>query len=137
MKKQELIVATLKRMGYCPEVDKEGDVMFHYQLKTMYVVINDDDEPYISVLFPQFHEIDDGQDVLVMAVCNKMTRNLKMAKVYVDQTYKTVSASCESFYANEESLELNLKHSIKILGLVRTAFAHEMDELAKLNEDKE
>lgn len=130
MNKKELILKTLEKMGYSPEVDNDGDIMLHYQMKTIYVLTGDEDEPYVSMMLPQFHEIDEGRETLVLAVCNKMTRELKLVKVYIDQTFKNVTATCEFFYANEESLEQNLRNSLQILGVVRTVFRNDMAELS-------
>lgn len=130
MKKKELILKTLEKMGYNPEVDNDGDIMLHYQMKTIYVLTGDEEAPYISMMLPQFHEVEEGQETLVLAVCNKMTRELKLAKVYIDQTFKNVTASCEFYYANEESLEQNLRNSLQMLGVVRTVFRNDMAELA-------
>ena len=81
-------------------------------------------------MLPQFHEIDEGQETLVLAVCNKMTRELKLAKVYIDQTFKNVTATCEFFYANEESLEQNLRKSLQMLGIVCTVFRNDIADLS-------
>lgn len=130
MNKKELILKTLEKMGHNPEVDNDGDIMLHYQMKTIYVLTGDEEEPYISMMLPQFHEVEEGQETLVLAVCNKMTRELKFAKVYIDQTFKNVTATCEFYYANEESLEQNLRNSLQMLGVVRTVFRNDMAELA-------
>ena len=82
-------------------------------------------------MLPQFYEIEEGQETVVLAVCNKMTRELKLAKVYIDQTFKSVSAACEFFYANEESLEQNIRHSLELLGVVRGIFRRDLDELSE------
>ena len=103
--KKEMILRVLEKMGYKPEIDNDGDIQLRYQMKTIFVLTGDEDEQYISVMLPQFHEIADGEETLVLAVFNKMTRELKLAKVYVDQTFKNVSATCEFFYSNEEALE--------------------------------
>ena len=130
MNKKELILKTLEKMGYSPEVDNDGDIMLHYQMKTIYVMTGDEEDPYISMMLPQFHEVEEGQETLVLAVCNKMTRELKLAKVYIDQTFKNVTATCEFYYANEESLEQNLRNSLQMLGVVRTVFRNDMAELS-------
>jgi len=131
MTKKELIMSTLEeKMGYCPEVDEDGDIRVAYQLKTIYVMTGDDDEQYVSVMLPQFHEIGDGKETLALAVCNKMTRELKFAKVYVDQTFKNVTATCEFFYSGKKSLEQNLEKSLELLGVVRTVFRNDMEELS-------
>jgi hypothetical protein len=129
MNKKELILKTLENMGHSPEVDNEGDIMLHYQMKTIYVLIGDDEEPYVSMMLPQFHEIEEGQETLILAICNKMTRELKMVKVYIDQTFKNVSATCEFFYTNEEALKQNLHQSLQILSVVRTVFRKDLAEL--------
>lgn len=131
MNKKELILKTLEKMGYSPELDGDGDIMLHYQMKTIYVLTGDEDEPYVSILLPQFYEIEEGKDTLVLAVCNKMTRELKLAKVYIDQTFKSVTATCEFFYINEESLEQNLRNSLQTLGVVRTIFKNDLAELSE------
>ena len=131
MTKKELIMSTLEgKMGYCPEVDEDGDIRVAYQLKTIYVMTGDEDEQYVSVMLPQFHEIEDGKETLALAVCNKMTRELKFAKVYVDQTFKHVTATCEFFYSGKKSLTQNLEKSLELLGVVRTVFRNDMEELS-------
>ena len=93
----------------------------------------DEEEQYVSMMLPQFNEIEEGQDALVLAVCNKMTRELKIAKVYIDQTFKTVTATCEFFYTDEEALEQNLRRSLQMLGVIRTMYRN---NLAELSEDE-
>lgn len=118
-------------MGYSPELDDDGDIRFRYQMKNFYAIVSNDDDSFISILLPQFYEIEEGEDMLVLATCNKLTRDVKLAKVFIDQTLKNVSASCEFFYVNEDSLEQNLCHSLRILGMVRTAFKNKKNELLK------
>ena len=131
MTKKELIMSTLEeKMGYCPEIDEDGDIKVAYQLKTIYVMTSEDDEPYVSVMLPQFHEIEDGKETLALAVCNKMSRELKFAKVYIDQTFKHVTATCEFFYSGKKSLMQNLEKALELLGVVRTVFRNDMVELS-------
>jgi len=131
MNKKELILQTLEKMGYKPEIDGDGDILVRYQMKTIVVFVGDEEDSYVAVLLPQFHEIADGEETLVLATCNKMTRELKLAKVFVEQTFKNVSASCEFFYANEEALEDSLKHSLQMLGIVRSQFRKNKSELCE------
>ena len=130
MNKKELIFETLKKMGYSPEWDEDGDIALRYQLKKLYVLTNDDDEPYISVIMPQFHEIEEGTEPLVLATCNKLTRELKMMKVVVDEDFKQVSATNEFYYAGEEGLTLSMRHALELTGVVRSLFRHVMNDLS-------
>lgn len=131
MNKKELITQTLEKMGYKPEIDEDGDIMIRYQMKSIFVFIGDEDDSYIAVLLPQFQAIADGEETLALATCNKLTRELKLAKVFVDQTFKSVSSSCEFFYANEEALEHSLEKSLRLLGVVRSQFKKVKTELSE------
>lgn len=131
MNKKELIIQILEKLGFKPEIDDDGDIMVRYQMKTIYVFVGDEEDSYVAVLLPQFHEIEAGEETLVLATCNKMTRELKLAKVFVDHTFKNVSASCEFYYANEESLEHSLDKSLQMLGIVRSQFRKNKTELSE------
>lgn len=132
MTKKEQIINVLERMGYKPKIDKEGDIMLRYQLKTLFFLVNDDDEEnFVNVILPQFAEIDDGEETLYLAACNKVTRGTRMVKVYVDQTFKNITASCEFYYANDESLEFNLQKSLSILAIIRTLYRNCIKELSE------
>ena len=50
----------------------------------------------------------EGEETLTLAVCNKVSRDLKLAKVFIDQTLESVSTSCEFFYTDMESLQNNV-----------------------------
>ena len=131
MNKKELIIQTLEKMGYKPVIDDDGDILVRYQMKGIYVIVGDEEDSYVVVLLPQFYEIAEGEETLVLVACNKMTRELKLAKVFVDHTFKNVSASCEFFYDNEEALEHSLKHSLQMLGIVRSQFRKNKTELSE------
>ena len=131
MNKKEQILQTLEKMGFHPEIDDDGDVVVRYQMKNIFVFVGNEEDSYVAVFLPQFSEIADGEETLVLAVCNKMTREMKMVKIYVDQTFKNVSASCEFFYANEEALECCLNKSLNLLGIVRSQFKKHKSELSE------
>ncbi len=127
MTKQEMVVSVLQSLGLKPKIDDEGDVFVRYQMKTFYVMgTNSDDEDYLVVVFPQMYEIDEGEETKVLAACNKTTREIKLAKVYIDQSLKNVSASCEFYYNDEESLKVCLDKAIDILGMIRISFIKAM-----------
>lgn len=127
MTKQEMVVSVLQSLGLKPKIDDEGDVFVRYQMKTFYVMgTNSDDEDYLVVVFPQMYEIDEGEETKVLAACNKTTREIKLAKVYIDQSLKNVSASCEFYYNDEESLKVCLDKAIDILGMLRISFIKAM-----------
>ena len=122
MTKKEMIVKVLDEMGFKLHEDEDGDLMFRYQMKNIYTVIGDESEQYLVLVMPQFCELEDGEEHVALAVCNKMTRELKLDKVYVDHTFKNVSASCEFYYTDENSLKTNIENGLNVLGIVRTFY---------------
>lgn len=127
MTRHEMVVSVLQSLGFKPQIDDDGDIFDRYQMKTFYVMgANSDDEDYLVVVFPQMYEVDEGEETKVLAACNKITREIKLAKVYIDQTLKNVSASCEFYYNGEESLKTCLDKTIEILGMVRLTFIKTM-----------
>ena len=127
MTRHEMVVSVLQSLGFKPQIDDEGDIFVRYQMKTFYVMgSNSDDEDYLVVVFPQMYEVNEGEETKVLAACNKITREIKLTKVYIDQTLKNVSASCEFYYNGEESLKTCLDKAIEILGMVRSTFIKTM-----------
>lgn len=131
MDKKEMILSILEKKGYKPETDNDGDVFIRYQMKTVFVVVGNADDNYVAVLLPQFHEISEGEEPIILATCNMMTRDLKLVKVYVDKTFQTVSASCEFYYIDEKSLEECIDHSLELLGVIRSEFRKNKTELSE------
>lgn len=132
MNEKELILKILEDLGLNAELDNEGDIKVQYQMKAIYVMPSEDESHYVCVMLPQFHAIEEGTDTIVLAVCNKMSRDMKIVKVFIDQTFTHVTATYEFFYTDEESLKQNLFNSLQIMGIVRSLFR---DDLAELEDE--
>ena len=126
MTKQEMIMEAVACLGYVPQVDPDGDVLVRYQLKNMYVMVGQEDDPYVSVVLPQLAA--EGGEKLALAICNKLTRDLKLAKLYLDHSLKSVSASCEFYYSDMENMTNSLQHALTILGLVTREYMKNQEE---------
>ncbi|MCI6460777.1 MAG: hypothetical protein MSA35_05360, partial [Prevotella sp.] len=61
-----------------------------------------------------------------------VSREVKLAKVYIDQTLNNVSACCEFFYTDMESLRNNVEHVLNILGMVRSAYHKSKTEFSNI-----
>lgn len=130
MSKKENVVTILQGMGYTPQYDDDGDLHILYQMKYVFFLLNEEDEDnYISIMLPQFVDLEEGEESMALAVCNKMTRELKLAKIYVDKTFKSVSGTCEVFYANNEALEYSIKKSLRMIGCMRSLYYKYQKEL--------
>lgn len=130
MTKREMILEAVESFGYKPVIDDDGDIHVRYQMKNIYFMVGQEDEPYVMAFLPQFSDVNEGEETFILAVCNKVTRDMKMAKVYIDQTLKSVSASCEFFYTDAESLKANVGYALNILGMIRSAYIKAKAELS-------
>lgn len=122
MTKKEMILEAIESLGYKPHVDDDGDVCVRYQMKNIFFLTGLEEEQYVSAILPQFSEVQEGEETMTLAICNKVSREIKLAKVYIDQTLKSVTASCEFFYTDMDSLKSNVEHSLNILGMVRSTY---------------
>lgn len=122
MTKKEMILEVIENLGYKPHVDDDGDICVRYQMKSIFFLTGQEEEQYVSAILPQFSEVQEGEETMTLAICNKVSREIKLAKVYIDQTLKSVTASCEFFYTDMDSLKNNVEHSLNILGMVRSTY---------------
>lgn len=130
MSKKEHVMEVLQGMGYSPKYDDEGDIMLVFQMKHIFFMLNEEDEDnFLTIQLPQFVDLEEEDISMALVVCNKMTRELKGAKVYVDNSYKTVSANFEIFYANDESLEYSIRKSLRTLAVIRSQYHKNRTEL--------
>lgn len=130
MSKKEHVMEVLQNMGYLPKYDEEGDIMLVFQMKHIFFMLNEEDEDnFLTIQHPQFIDLEEENVTMALAICNKMTRELKGAKVYVDNTFKTVSANFEIFYANDEALEYSIRKSLRTLAVIRSQYHKNLREL--------
>lgn len=130
MSKRELVKYVLESMGYHPQDDKDGDISFRYQMKELYIITDDNDsENYVIVQFPQFSTVEDER--LCLLACNQVTRDVKLVKVYIDHTGESISATSEFFYTDEGCLRQCLEQSLRLIGVVRTAYENAKREIAQ------
>lgn len=130
MTKKELVKYVLESMGYHPAEDNDGDLKFRFQMKELYAIVGDDDWNYVIINLPQFATVINERHTL--CACNRLTRDLKLVKAYIDHTGDSVSASCEFFYTDEGCLRTCLEHSLALIGVARTVYER---ALAEVEED--
>ena len=129
MEKREMVIKAFEELGYKPIIDDEGDVMIRFQMKNIYAVIGDEENTYLVLTMFQLYEVEEDKEHVALVVCNKMTRDLKMMKVYVDATFKSVSASYEFYYTDADSIKINIMNALKIFGIIRTLYRKTEDEM--------
>lgn len=131
-----MVMDGLCRLGYSPELDEDGDVGFMFQMKAVYVAIGDQDDQFLSVVYPFMSIISEDKSAAVaMATCNQLTRSLKLIKTTVAPEMDRVDATVEFYYYDENSLLQNLEHALKVLGCVGSIYRRTEKELMSDNPD--
>lgn len=129
-KNKQLVMKVLKDMGYEPELDSDQDIRLCMEMKELYFFMPDEEEErYVNIVLPQLTGIKEGKEILALATCNIMTRDMKLLKVYVEKNHESVSASCEFIYTDEDSLKQNIVSSIEVMSIVKTLYRRKYAEL--------
>ena len=131
-KNKQLVMKVLKDMGYEPELDSDQDIRLCVEMKRFYFFMPDDEEEcYVNLVLPQFTDIKEGKEIIALAACNIITRDMKFLKVYVDKNHESVSASCEFIYTDEESLKQNITTCLEVMRVIKTLYRRKYKELSK------
>lgn len=129
-KNKQLVMKVLKDMGYEPELDSDQDIRLCMEMKELYFFMPDEEEEcFVNIVLPQLTGIKEGKEILALATCNIMTRDMKLLKVYVEKNHESVSASCEFIYTDEDSLKQNIVSSIEVMSIVKTLYRRKYAEL--------
>ena len=131
MTKKEEIIAALKRMGYNPEIDEDGDVYLIYEMKAILFLMDEDNESYCSVRLIKVYEMNEEDALKVLAACNKLNRERRVIKTYIEDDFKSISAAYEFYYDDEKSLDNNIEKALALLGIIRTLFRRTLVELSE------
>lgn len=131
MKKKEMIYHILEQMGYMPEID-EDDVIVRFQMKPLVFITNEaDEDPFVCILYSQFCEFEEEESALYLAACNKLTREGKLVKFFVDYSLTHVSATCEFFFEDESNLEFCIEKALRVISILRTSLRECIRELSE------
>lgn len=135
MNRQQLAQMYMKYLteeGYNPSLDADGDVRFKAEGFTYYIIIDEKDERYFRLLFPNFWSIDDGEELArALVAANYATMVTKVAKVYVREDGKDTSAAIEMFVDPPEQFKSTFPRCMSALRASVNTFVEKMKELAK------
>lgn len=123
------IVSFLRREGYSPEIDSDGDISFKKEGESYYITVSATDiDPYY-VTINKIYSLTDADDALKLAYLSNKVANYKAVKLEV---YK------KSFIVSIEMFMVDLKHftgtfdkHIRVLSGVTSSLAdwiNKMDE---------
>ena len=89
----------LKQEGYAPNVDDNGNIVFKSEGKVYIIVLEDEDEAFFRLIFPNFWSIDSKRErTKVESAALTSTERTKVAKVFTvgDNVWATVEMFVDS-----------------------------------------
>jgi hypothetical protein len=93
----ELYRQYLVEQGYAPRIDEDGDVAFKYEGGSYWIMVDDTDETFFRVIFPNFWSIDsEDERVKVTYAALHATERTKVAKVFIvgNNTWSSIEMFC-------------------------------------------
>ncbi len=115
----------LKREGYLPELDRDGDIVFKIEGRTYLIILDENDEPFFRLVFPNFWSIEsEGERLKVEHAAVVATASTKAAKVFPvgNNTWATI----EMFAESPTSVIPVFKRSLSALNTAVMKFVEEM-----------
>src|SRR4051794_23566871 len=120
-----LYLTTVKQEGYLPEIDKDGDIKFKSEGRTFYLIVEEKDENFISILYPNFWEIENDQErSLALKAADEANARAKVAKIHLMKD--NVWAAVEILLPNPESFGKVFPRCVLFLG---NAIRHFLDQM--------
>ena len=130
MTKRETLIEAIQALGYKPRTDEDGDLFIRHEMKSLYFAINEEDEDkYVVIQLLKVIDLEPEDVSSALVVCNKLNRDIKLLKTYVHHSFTYISAACEFFYTDMESLKFNVQRSIDILSISRSLYYQAKREL--------
>jgi hypothetical protein len=117
----------LRKEGYLPSVDEDGDVVFKFEGRTYLVLLDDKDDEFFRLVFPGFWEITSEEErIMVERAALTATAETKVAKVFPvrDNTWATI----ELFVPDIESAQRVFNRSLRALQTAVRTFVEQMQK---------
>lgn len=94
----------LVEQGFAPKIDNDNDVVFKYEGKTFLISIDEQDEQYFRLIFPNFWSVSDTTELSkALKVANDVNSSIKVATVIIVKDH--VWAVAEMFIDGTPDIE--------------------------------
>jgi hypothetical protein len=120
----------LKKEGFAPQIDEDGDILFKFEGYSYYIQVNDDDEQFFRIMLTNIWPItspEEMNNVLIAADYSNSTS--KTAKIFVVRNDVWISA--ELLIENPDSYEKVFLRALRLIQVGRNNFEFKMSELNK------
>ncbi|MEK8016873.1 MAG: hypothetical protein VSS75_008390 [Candidatus Parabeggiatoa sp.] len=129
---QLMYMLYLKREGYLPEIDSDGDIKFKKEGYTYLIDVRAqaDDPQYFRIIRPNLWSIDNDIERLeVLVAADYVNSDIKVVKLYTVKDH--VWATVEIFISNQEDFKTIFSRLMSVLSGGVENFATKMREIRK------
>ncbi len=114
----EIFSDFLRAEGYMPQLDQDGDIIFKVEGRTYLIILDDEDEEFFRLVFPNFWSIDSPSErAQVEKAALQATAKTKVAKIFPTSN-DNVWGTIELFSSKPEHIKPVFRRS---LGALRSA----------------
>jgi len=113
------IKSQLEEEGFRPTIDSDGDVVFKFEGGVYFIAVDENDEMYVRIAFPNFWKVESKDEEKKGIRCaHDATKRVKGAKIFLSQD--DFWGTVELFLPSENDLNRVLVRSLEaIQGAVR------------------
>lgn len=128
-----LCMEYLRKEGYLPKLDQDGDVVFKCEGRIYIVTADQNDPQFLRVVMPNFWEIEsENERRLALEIANQVNERIKVVKVVVRRN-NYVWAMTEQFIDSTPNLADFFSRTIRVLKAGADEFAQCMTQLENMN----
>ncbi len=119
-KTYNLIKEIMESWKYKILEDDGEHIIIRYQMNTIHICTNENDETFVSILLPNFDEVTEDNYPDVINRCHKLNEKMKQIKFYTING--VIIAASEFFYMEKEDLAYQVKLSLSNLIDAKVAY---------------
>lgn len=111
--RSEMYRKYLTEEGYAPKIDDDGDVRFKYEGRYYFIAVDENDEEFFQLVFPNFWTIEsDAERDKVAKAAIQATAKTKVAKVFPvnDNTWALIEMFCSPHRSSRLSFDVHSAH---------------------------
>lgn len=108
--KYELIKKVVEDGKYNVLEDDGEYIIIRYQLNSIHICLNADDDHFVAILLPNFADVTEDNFTDVVMRCHKLNEQMKQVKLYTIN--EVIVAAAEFFYMEEADLAYQVKIAI-------------------------
>jgi len=124
---QNIYMAYLKKEGYMPRLDSDGDVVFKSEGNTFFVAMSEEDPTFFRLILPNIWKVEGQTErAYVLTAADQSNAMCKVSKLFLVED--RVWVSIEQFLASPEDFKSIFKRAIGALDAGASVFVLKMAE---------